>query len=121
VRSCRCQTFSQSSTRLRRVEAPQAVSGVRWTPGTAFLVGGTPRAGTLEPSAVAIFERARHDRVLAWKRDAVTPDRILDRDRQVGNCGAVAASVESQVGDTWTARSVRTLAGTLRCAPYDGL
>jgi hypothetical protein len=101
---------------LRRVYAPGAVPGVRWTPGAAFLVGGTPRAGTLEPAALAIFERARHEVVLVWKRDAVTADWILAVIDVLRAGRAVAANVGRQLGGTWMARSVRTLAGTLRLA-----
>jgi len=101
---------------LRRVDAPGAVPGgaldLRERPSSSE----TPRAGTLEPAAVAIFERARHEVVLVWKRDAVTADWILAVIDVLRAGRAVAANVGRQLGGTWMARSVRTLAGTLRLA-----
>ena len=52
--------------------------------------------------------------VLVHKRDTVTPAAILAENDGWG-LGAVAAEVGRQLGGEWTARSVRTLAGTLRC------
>ena len=58
----------------------------------------------------------RSKAVLLFKHDNETPSGILDRNRRSGGWGAVAADLGRNLGGTWTARSIRTLAGTLQSA-----
>ena len=91
-------------------------AGVRLTPGAAFLTEGIARPGSLTPTRRAEYRRLSDRVVLVWKRDALTDAGVLDRDRRAGGWGAIAGEVERQVGGRWTARSIRTLAGSLRVA-----
>ena len=84
--------------------------------GSGATGGRVPQASGLQDTSRAVYQRFSDSVVLVHKRDTVTPAAILDRERRrMGGWGAVAAEVGRQLGGEWTARSVRTLAGTLRC------
>ena len=103
---------------MAQLSTPAPLTGeasVRWTPGAALRADGVPQASGLQDTSRAVYQRFSDSVVLVHKRDAVTPAAILDRERRMGGWGAVAAEVGRQLGGEWTARSVRTLAGTLRC------
>jgi hypothetical protein len=89
---------------------------VRWTPGAALLADGLPRAGDLQSTARAEYHRFSDSVVLVRKLDTVTTAGILDRDRRMGGGVRLMAKSAMRLGGTRTARSVRTLAGTLRRA-----
>ena len=91
-------------------------AGVRLTPGAALLTEGMARPGPLKSTERAEYRRLSDRVVLVGKRDALTDAGVLDRERRAGGWGAVAGEVERQVGGRWTARSIRTLAGSLRLA-----
>jgi hypothetical protein len=59
--------------------------------------------------------------VLVLKKDAVTDKGILDRSRRFGGWGAIAGEIAKFLGGQWTARSYRTLSGTLRRAIEAGV
>ena len=87
---------------------------MRLTPGAAFLTEGIVAPSPLVPTRRAAYRRLSDHVVLVWKRDVLTDGGVLDRDRRAG--GAIAGEVERQIGGRWTARSIRTLAGSLRVA-----
>lgn len=85
----------------------------RRTPGAAFLVSGTLSLRTLSDTERASYSRINGLVVAVSKRDALTSGAILDRNRREGGWGAIAAEVGYQLGGRWTARSMRTLSGSL--------
>jgi hypothetical protein len=100
-------------------------AGVRFTRGAAFLIG-TARDGLPPSTDDASYMVRRPNAVLLFKHDIETPSGVLDRNRRKGGWGAVATYLNRNLGGTWTARSIRTLAGiiqvadaTLRDTPVD--
>jgi hypothetical protein len=101
---------------LQDCHPPRKVDGgVRLTRGVAFLIG-TARDGLPTSTDRASYMLRRPKAVLLCKHDIETPSGILDRNRRKGGWGAVAADLGRNLGGTWTARSIRTLAGTLKAA-----
>lgn len=88
----------------------------RRTPGAAFLVSGTPTLQRVSDTKRASSFRVSGLVVAIRKRDALTLRGILDRNRRGGGWGAIAAEIGHQLGGKWTARSIRTLSGTLKKA-----
>jgi hypothetical protein len=88
--------------------------GVRLTPGAALLVEGSASDQALQNTSRAEYLRWSHQIVLVRKLDVETPRGVLDRGRRGGGWGAIAGELGRQVGGRWTARSIRTLSGTLR-------
>lgn len=101
---------------LQDCPSPKRVdAGVRFTRGAAFLIGaGQDGLPTSTDHATYILRRPKA--VLLFKHDIETPGGILDRKRRSGGWGAVAAHLGHTLAGTWTARSMRTLLGTLRAA-----
>ena len=93
--------------------------GVRFTAGAAFLVIGTASDGLPEPTPQATYVRRDQKCVLLFKHDIETATRILDRNRRSGGWGAIATQLARALGGVWTARSIRTLIGTLAVARFD--
>ena len=88
--------------------------GIRYTPGAALLVTGPVRDGTPDSTSEITYVRRTSRFVVVLKHDVLTSDGVLDRSQRRGGWGAVATQVRSCLGGVWTARSRRTLAGTLR-------
>ena len=105
---------------LDRCVEPAAVdTNARRTRGAAFLVGGVVREGLPASTAAACYVQRLPKAVLLFKHDVLTSKGTLDRTRRSGGWGAVAAHLGRTLGGTWTARSIRTLAGTLQAAVRD--
>ncbi|MBM3221005.1 MAG: hypothetical protein FJZ38_20400 [Candidatus Rokubacteria bacterium] len=95
---------------------PPRETGRRWTDGIAFHVSGTLTQTEAKSTERAVLWRISRDQVGIWKRDIETPEGQLDRDRRKGGWGAVAGEISKQLGGSWTARSLRTVAGIVRKA-----
>jgi hypothetical protein len=101
---------------LEDCPSPKRVgTGARFTRGAAFLIG-VARDGLPPSTDCASYLLRRPKAVLMFKHDIETPSGILDRNRRRGGWGAVAADLGRTLGGTWTARSIRTLVGTLHTA-----
>ena len=87
----------------------------RFTGGAAFLIG-TARDGLPTSTPHASYMLRHPKTVLLFKHDIETPSGVLDRNRRSGGWGAVAGDLNRTLGGTWTARSIRTLNGTLEAA-----
>jgi hypothetical protein len=96
--------------------SPPPLEGKRWTGGIAFAVKAPPCQSVPKPTSHAVFFAISDFAVGAWKEDQLTEDGILDKERRGGGWGAVSGDVSEQVGGTWTARSLRTIRGTLEKA-----
>jgi hypothetical protein len=89
---------------------------LRYTRGAALFVSGKADDGLPDATPQVTYLQRAPDWVLVFKHDVETTDGSLDRNRRGGGWGAVAGHVGRQLGGIWTARSKRTLAGTLRVA-----
>jgi hypothetical protein len=98
---------------LRDLRLEAAPPAVRYTPGAALLVAGTPRPGMPGVSSRATYVTRLGSAVLLAKNDRITRADTLDRNNRMGGWGAVSAEVGQALGGRWTARSNRTLSGVL--------
>jgi hypothetical protein len=90
--------------------------GFRYTRGAAILVSGNASGRLPDFTRRAKYITFSPTVVLVLKKDAVTDRGILDRSRRFGGWGAIGGEIASFLGGRWTARSYRTLLGTLRRA-----
>jgi len=100
----------------RRAFSPPPLEGNRWTCGIAFEVGDPPCLSVPKQTSHAVFFALSDHSVGAWKKDQLAERGILDRERRGGGWGAVSGDVSKTVGGVWTARSLRTVIGTLEKA-----
>jgi hypothetical protein len=101
---------------VERAVSPRPLVGKRWTPGIAFAVKAPPSKSVPKQTSHANFFEISEHAVGAWKMDTLTETEILDRERRGGGWGGVSGDVSRQLGGTWTARSLRTITGTLEKA-----
>lgn len=101
-----------------RAVSPASLEGKRWTSGIAFAVRSQPCQSVPKPTSHAVFFPISDYAVGAWKKDQLTQAGTLDRERRGGAWGAVSGDVSRAVGGVWTARSLRTIRGTLEKARH---
>jgi hypothetical protein len=99
-----------------KAASPPAVEGKRWTSGIAFAVKAPPCQSTPKPTLHAVFFAVSDYAVGAWKEDQLVQNGILDKERRGGGWGAVSGDISKESGGIWTARSLRTIKGTLEKA-----
>lgn len=97
---------------------PAPLAGKRWTSGIVLAVSGPPCQSVPKQTSYAIFFVISERAVGAWKEDQLTEGGILDREKRGGGWGALSGDVSRQVGGVWTARSLRTVNGTLEKARH---
>jgi hypothetical protein len=100
---------------LSALPPPDPEDGVRWTPGLALAVT-KPKIGHVSSTAKVRLLSLSLSIVAAWKRDRTTGQGRLDRNQREGGWGSVSAAVAAQTASQWTARSLSTLRGVLKCA-----
>jgi len=99
-----------------KAASPPAVGGNRWTSGVAFAVRAPPCQSAPKPTSHAAFFAISDCAVGAWKKDQLTQNGILDKEKRGGGWGAVSGDISRELGGIWTARSLRTIKGTLEKA-----
>jgi hypothetical protein len=92
----------------------------RYTLGAVIQVLGAPIRTTPSPTTRAKYQRFTDFIVIARKREITTSTGALDPNRRNGGWGALATEISKKLGGRWTARSRRTIAGSLRCALMSG-
>ena len=99
-----------------RAVSPTPLEGKRWTSGIVLAVRSHPCRSVPKPTSHAVFFPISDYAVGAWKEEQLTQGGTLDRERRGGGWGAVSSDVSTAVGGVWTARSLRTVKGTLEKA-----
>jgi len=99
-----------------KAASPSPLEGKRWSSGIVFAVRSPPCRSVPKQTSHAVFFAISDHAVGAWKEDQLTKGGILDRERRGGGWGAVSGDVSQQFGGVWTARSLRTVRGTLEKA-----
>ena len=100
---------------LSALPPPDPEDGVRWTPGLALAVT-KPNVGYVASTPKVRLHSLSPSVVAAWKRDRTTGQNRLDRKMREGGWGSVSTVVAVQTNSQWTARSLSTLHGVLKCA-----
>ncbi len=117
--TCAALTYDEAVAFVSAAEkaaSPAPLGGKRWTNGIAFAVKGPPCQSVPKPTSHATFFQISERAVGAWKEDQLTQNGTLDREKRGGGWGAVSDDVSRAVGGVWTARSLRTVIGTLEKA-----
>jgi hypothetical protein len=91
-------------------------SRFRYTPGAAMLVCGNPSGQIPKSRYRAKYRKLGRTVVLVLKRDALTAQGKIDRDRRFGGWGGISGEIRRYRNGQWTSRSCRTLSGTWRKA-----
>jgi len=117
--SCAVLTISELQAlaeTLEELEIPAPLPRVRYTSGAVMLVFGSPIQSAPWETTRATYQKFTDSILIALKHDATTRTGILDRNRRTGGWGAVSAEAGQRLGGRWTARSRRTITGSLRRA-----
>jgi hypothetical protein len=101
---------------LKKLKLPARLPRIRHTPGAVIQVHSSPVQSLPRQTTRATYRKFTPFIVIALKRDTTTSTGILDRNRRSGGWGAVAAEIAQKLGGRWTARSHRTITGSLRRA-----
>jgi hypothetical protein len=99
-----------------KTASPPPTEGKRWTCGIVFAVRSSSCQTVPKQTLHAAFFAISDYAVGAWKEDQLTRGGVLDRERRGGGWGAVSGDVSRHVGGVWTARSLRTVIGTIEKA-----
>jgi hypothetical protein len=112
--SCVVMTLSELGTLVELLE-PQTRKGMmRNTPGVVMQVRRTVVNFRPWSTCRGNYYGFKAGSVLAFKRDRLTGTGTLDPNQRGGGWGALAGDVAKCLQGQWTARSLRTLRGTLR-------
>lgn len=117
--SCAVLTISELQTlaeKLEELEIPAPLPRLRYTPGAVIQVLGSPIQSAPGPTTRATYHKFTDSIVIALKHDPTTRRGILDSNRRGGGWGAIAVETGQTLGGRWTARSHRTITGSLRRA-----
>jgi hypothetical protein len=122
-KECAVVTLSELASLIRALEElrlPRASKRdgklTRWTKGAVLPISGSAKGFSPWPSDRGRYLALDGRCILAAKSDCVLPDGTLDKDNRKGGWGGLSDDVTSRFGGKWTARSRRTLWGTLQCA-----